>query len=57
MTVTTLRQPIMIRRRDDVDESMEIPQHAMYHYSNVLYREIKASLQMWARHNGIKEDF
>ncbi len=39
-----------------VDESM-IPQHAMYHYSNVLYGEIKASLQMWARHNGAKEDF
>jgi len=40
-----------------VDESMEIPQHAMYHYSTVLYGEIKASLQMWARHNGVKEDF
>ncbi len=40
-----------------VDESMEIPQHAMYHYSNMLYGEIKASLQMWARHNGEKEDY
>ncbi len=40
-----------------VDESMEISQHAMYHYSSVLYGEIKASLQMWARHNGEKEDY
>ncbi len=40
-----------------VDEAMEIPQHAMYHYSNMLYGEIKASLQMWAQHNGVKDDF